>query len=138
MDVKLAFFNGELEEEVYVEQPQGYFVKGSEDKVLKLKKALYGLKQAPPSWNCRIDKYFQDNDLIKCPYEHALYMKVSGCEFLIAYLYVDDLIFTGSNPKMFEDFKRAMNHEFKMIDSGLMSYYLGIEMKQTKDGIIIS
>ena len=57
MDVKSAFLNGVLEEEVYIEQPQGYEVKGEEDKVLKLKKALYGLKQAPRAWNARIDKY---------------------------------------------------------------------------------
>ena len=51
MDVKSAFINGVLEEEVYIEQPQGYQVKGKEDKVLKLKKVLYGLKQAPRAWN---------------------------------------------------------------------------------------
>ena len=58
LDVKLAFLNRYLKEEVYVEQHEGYIVKGNEDKVLKLKKALYGLKQAPRAWNSRIDKYF--------------------------------------------------------------------------------
>lgn len=58
MDVKLAFLNGVLEEEVYIQQPSGYEVKGQKDKVLKLKKAPYGLKQAPGAWNSRIDKYF--------------------------------------------------------------------------------
>ena len=61
MDVKSAFLNGVLEEEVYIEQPNGYVVKGQEDKVLKLKKALYGLKQAPRAWNSRIDKYLKEN-----------------------------------------------------------------------------
>ncbi|OMO69396.1 Integrase, catalytic core [Corchorus capsularis] len=138
MDVKSAFLNGFLEEEVYVEQPPGYFAKGSEGKVLKLKKAFYGLKQAPRSWNCRIDKYFQENGFLKCPYEHALYIKVSGSGILIVCLYVDDLIFTGNNPKMFEEFKRAMNREFEMTDLGLMSYYLGIEVKQMEEGIFIT
>ncbi|GKV40705.1 hypothetical protein SLEP1_g48314 [Rubroshorea leprosula] len=138
MDVKSAFLNGSLEEEVYVQQPLGYVVKGEENKVLKLKKALYGLKQAPRAWNCRIDRYFQENGFVKCPYEYALYVKVSNGGILIVCLYVDDLIFTGNNPRMFEEFKRAMSNEFEMTDIGLMSYYLGIEVKQMEEGIFIS
>jgi hypothetical protein len=61
MDVKFAFLNGILEEEIYVEQPIGYVIKGNEEKVLKFKKALYGLKQAQRAWNSRIDNYFQKN-----------------------------------------------------------------------------
>ncbi|CAL1405650.1 unnamed protein product [Linum trigynum] len=78
MDVKSAFLNGYLEEDIYVEQPPGYIVEGQEDKVLKLKNALYGLKQAPRVWNSRIDKYFQQNGFSKSPHEHALYFKVQG------------------------------------------------------------
>ncbi|XP_071738725.1 uncharacterized mitochondrial protein AtMg00810-like [Rutidosis leptorrhynchoides] len=110
-----------------------------ENKVLKLKRALYGLKQAPRAWNSRIDKYFQQNGFTKCPHEHALYTKVSKeGDVMIVCLYVDDLIFTGSNPKMFEEFKKAMVREFEMTDIGLMAYYLGIEVKQKKEGIFIS
>ncbi|CAJ2639996.1 unnamed protein product [Trifolium pratense] len=138
MDVKSAFLNGVLDEEVYIEQPQGYEVKGEEEKVLKLKKALYGLKQAPRAWNARIDKYFQDKNFIKCPYEHALYIKAKGGDILIVCLYVDDLIFTGNNPTMFEEFKKEMTKEFEMTDIGLMSYYLGIEVKQEDHGILIT
>ena len=138
MDVKSAFLNGDLDEEVYIEQPQGYIVKGEEDKVLKLKKALYGLKQAPRAWNTRIDKYFKGKNFIKCPYEHALYIKNQNNDILIACLYVDDLIFTGNNPSMFEDFKKEMTKEFEMTDIGLMSYYLGIEVKQEENGILIT
>ncbi|CAB75469.1 copia-type reverse transcriptase-like protein [Arabidopsis thaliana] len=138
MDVKSAFLNGDLEEEVYIEQPQGYIVKGEEDKVLRLKKVLYGLKQAPRAWNTRIDKYFKEKDFIKCPYEHALYIKIQKEDILIACLYVDDLIFTGNNPSMFEEFKKEMTKEFEMTDIGLMSYYLGIEVKQEDNGIFIT
>lgn len=106
MDVKSTFLNGVLEEEVYIVQPQDYEIKGQEDKVLKLKKALYRLKQAPRAWNARIDKYFQERNFIKCPYEHALYIKIQNSDILIVCLYVDDLIFTGSNPNMFGEFKR--------------------------------
>ncbi|KAE8707741.1 hypothetical protein F3Y22_tig00110377pilonHSYRG00343 [Hibiscus syriacus] len=138
MDVKSFFLNGVLEEEVYIQQPSGNEVKGNEDKVLKLKKALYGLKQAPRAWNSRIDKYFQENGFNKCPYEHALYTKNKDEDILIVCLYVDDLIFTGSNPSMFNQFKDVMMKEFEMTDMGLMAYYLGIEVKQQNDGIFIS
>ncbi|KAE8684274.1 hypothetical protein F3Y22_tig00111146pilonHSYRG00032 [Hibiscus syriacus] len=138
MDVKSVFLNGVLEEELYIQQPSGYEVKGHEDKVLKLKKALYGLKQAPRAWNSRIDKYFQENGFNKCPYEHALYIKIKDEDILIVCLYVDDLIFTGSNPSMFNEFKDVMMKEFEMTYMGLMAYYLGIEVKQQNDGIFIS
>jgi hypothetical protein len=131
MDVKSTFLNGILEEEIYVEQPMGYVIKEDEEKVLKLKRTLYGLKQAPRAWNSRIDNYFQKNGFTKCPHEYDLYAKV--CEngnILFICLYVDDLIFTGNNPSMFEDFKKAMTQEFEITDIGLMSYYLGIEVKQ--------
>ncbi|PNY09547.1 reverse transcriptase [Trifolium pratense] len=81
--VKEAFSNEVLNEEVYIEQPQGYEVKGEEKKVLKLKKSLYGLKQAQRAWNARIEKYFQEKNFIKCPYEHAPYIKVQGGDILI-------------------------------------------------------
>ena len=98
MDVKSAFLNEVLEEEVYIEQPIGYVVKGQEDKVLRLKKALYGLKQAPRAWNSRINKYLEENSYRKCPYEHALYIKIKDQDVMIICLYVDDLIFIGNNP----------------------------------------
>ncbi|KAJ4781946.1 polyprotein [Rhynchospora pubera] len=138
MDVKSAFLNGILEEEVYVEQPLGYVKKGNEGKVLKLKKALYGLKQAPRAWNTRIDQYFKSHGFVQCPYEHALYVKVKNGEMLVVALYVDDLIFTGNSGEMIEEFKKAMMREFEMTDLGLMSYFLGLEIKQSDDGIFIS
>nr|XP_017251133.1 PREDICTED: uncharacterized mitochondrial protein AtMg00810-like [Daucus carota subsp. sativus] len=138
MDVKSAFLNGYLEEEVYIEQPQGYVQKGQEDKVYRLKKALYGLKQAPRAWNTRVDEYFQKNGFVKSPYEHALYTKTnSGGDIMIVCLYVDDMIFTGNNPGMFDDFKKVMTNEFEMTDIGQMSYFLGVEVKQSKDGIFM-
>jgi len=95
MDVKSTFLNGYLEEKVYVEQPIGYVIKDQEHKVLKLKIALYDLKQAQRAWNSRINRHFQANRFIKCPYEHALYTKKEkNRDFLLVCLYVDDLIFT--------------------------------------------
>nr|KYP55970.1 Retrovirus-related Pol polyprotein from transposon TNT 1-94 [Cajanus cajan] len=138
MDVKSAFLNGVLKEEVYVEQPLGYMKRGDEKKVLRLRKSLYGLKQAPRSWNERIDGYFKKNGYEQCPYEHALYIKKSEKDMMVVALYVDDLIFTGSNAKLIKEFKEIMKKEFEMTDLGLMKYFLGLEVKQSDEGIFIS
>ena len=111
---------------------------GEEKKVLKLKKALYGLKQAPRAWNTRIDTYFKENGFEQCPYEHALYVKKNGSNVLLVALYVDDLIFLGSNDQMIEEFKSTMTREFEMIDLGLMRFFLGLEVRQEETGIFIS
>ena len=139
LDVKSAFLNDELEEEVYVEQPQGYVVEGKEHKVYQLKKALYGLKQAPRAWNSKIDKYFLQNGFQRSPNEPSLYVKTRGTsDFIIVCLYVDDLIYTGTNPMMMEEFKKAMMNEYEMTDLGLMKYFLGIQVRQSKGEIFIS
>lgn len=96
LDVKSAFLNGYLEEEIYVEQPQGFEEKGEEDKVLRLKKALYGLKQAPRAWYSRIDGYFASQGFRRSQSEPTLYIKTQDQNHtLIVSLYVDDLIYTG-------------------------------------------
>ena len=138
MDVKSAFLNGVLKEDVYIEQPPGYMKVGEGKKVLKLKKALYGLKQAPRAWNTRIDSYFKENGFKQCPYEHALYVKKNGGNVLFVALYVDDLIFMGNNDEMIEEFKGTMTREFEMTDLGLMKFFLGLEVRQVETGIFIS
>ncbi|KAL0308644.1 UNVERIFIED_CONTAM: Retrovirus-related Pol polyprotein from transposon TNT 1-94 [Sesamum radiatum] len=137
MDVKSAFLNGYIDEEIYVEQPQGFIAKGSEEKVLRLKKALYGLKQAPRAWYSRIDKYFIDRGFRRSLSEPTLYIKSQGNDTLIVSLYVDDLIYTGNNEKMIQVFKEDMMKTFEMSDLGLMHFFLGIEINQEKEGNII-
>eukprot|EP00253_Pinus_taeda_P013208 PITA_13208 len=95
MDVKSAFLNGVLMEEVYIEQPLGYVKKGQEHKVCRLKKALYVLKQAPRAWYNRIDSYLLENEFDKCEGEPTIYIKEKDGKILILVLYVDDLSFTG-------------------------------------------
>lgn len=92
------------------------------------------MKRAPRAWNSRLA-----HGCTKCPHEHVLYAKVNeNGDVLFACLYVDDLIFTGNNPKMFEELKKAMAKEFEITNIGLMAYYLGIEVKQMDGGIFIS
>ena len=93
LDVKSAFLHGELNEAVFIEQPQGYEKKGEEHKVYKLKKALYGLKQAPRAWYSRIEAYFIKEGFERCSCDHTLFIKTGdGGKILIVSLYVDDLI----------------------------------------------
>lgn len=138
LDVKSAFLNGELEEEVYVQQPQGFEARGEEGKVYKLKKALYGLKQAPRAWNSKIDAYFLRSGFMRSPSEPSLYVKKNGEDFLMVCLYVDDLIYVGTNANMVDSFKEAMMKEYEMTDLGLMKYFLGIQVKQSKGEIFIT
>ncbi|KAM2407389.1 hypothetical protein ACFX1X_026583 [Malus domestica] len=138
LDVKSAFLHGEINEEVFVEQPHGYVQRGKEHKVYKLRKALYGLKQAPCAWYSRIEAYFLKEEFVKCPYEHTLFIKTrDGGKILIVCLYVDDLIYTGNDECMFTKFKQSMMNEFEMTDLGKMRYFLGIEVLQQVDGIFI-
>lgn len=123
---------------MYIEQPEGYVVKGQENKVLRLKKALYGLKQAPRAWNSRLDKYLQENGFARCLHEYALYVKEKNNDVFYVCIYVDDLIFTGSSIEMFEEFKKRMARKFEMTDVGLLSYYIGIEVTQSDEGMFIS
>nr|KYP69003.1 Retrovirus-related Pol polyprotein from transposon TNT 1-94 [Cajanus cajan] len=83
LDVKSAFLNGVLEEEIYVEQPPGFVMKGHEGKVLRLKKASYGLKQAPRTWYSKIDQYFTDHGFMRSKSEPTLYIKTQGQHTLL-------------------------------------------------------
>eukprot|EP00253_Pinus_taeda_P022328 PITA_22328 len=138
MDVKSAFLNGVLIEDVYIEQPLGYEKKGQEHKVCRLKKALYGLKQALRAWYSRIDSYLQENGSEKCEGEPTLYIKEKDGKILIVVLYVDDFIFTSNDDCLIENFKTVMKEEFEMTDMGLLRYFLGIEVDQNENGIFIS
>jgi len=138
MDVKSAFLHGELNEDVYIEQPKGYEVKGSEDKVYKLHKALYGLKQAPRAWFSRMENYFINEGFEKYPNEQTLFTKRSKeGKMLIASVYVDDLIYIGDDEEMISSFKCSMMQVFEMTDLGKMKFFLGIEVSQQDDGIFI-
>ncbi|WJX17846.1 hypothetical protein P8452_07710 [Trifolium repens] len=138
LDVKSAFLNGPLEEDVYVKQPPGFELKGKEDKVLKLNKALYGLKQAPRAWNKRIDQFFVMQGFRKCSVEYGVYVKCSDDKhMLIICLYVDDLLVTGSSSIEIENFKTQMKCEFEMTDLGKLTYFLGMELLETPKGRIL-
>ena len=137
--MKSTFLNGAIKKEVFVEQPQGFIVEYEETKVYKLKKVLYDLKQSPRAWYSEINTYFKANGFQRSKSEPTLYVKTQGnSNLLIVSLYVDDLVFTGSDENMIEDFKRDMMNKYEMSDLGLLHYFLGIEVSHSEDGLFIS
>lgn len=110
MDVKSAFLNGELEEEVYIEQPEGFAEKG--DYVCKLRKALYGLKQVPRAWYARLEKYLHKKGFKKGSADSNLYMKIEHEHMLIIEVYVNDIIFGSDYDRMSQQFSKDMQKEF--------------------------
>eukprot|EP00253_Pinus_taeda_P005203 PITA_05203 len=137
MDVKSAFLNGVLKEEVYVTEPPSYEVEGQERSV-SVEESSFWLKQAPCTWYNRIDAYLLDNGFEKCDGEPTLYIKESEGKILIVIIYIDDFIFIDSDDFLNVNFKQVMKSEVEMTDLGLLRYFLGIEVKQTENGIFIS
>jgi hypothetical protein len=100
MDLKSTFHNGELEEEVYIEQPEGFQLSENTNYMCKLKKPLYGLKKAPRAWYSRLDKYLQQERFRKGSADNNLYIKVSEGNILLIEFYVDHIIFGSDDDRL--------------------------------------
>jgi hypothetical protein len=137
MDVKSAFLNGDLKEEVYVHQPQGFAIPGKEGKVLRLRKALYGLRQAPRAWNAKLDSTLRRMGFEQSPHEAAVYRRGNGRNVLLVGVYVDYLVITGTKDAEVAAFKEEMKATFQMSDLGPLSFYLGFEVHQDDSGITL-
>ena len=135
--MKTAFLNGVIEEEVYIEQPQGFEVEDKKTHVCKLKKALSGLKQAPKAWYGRIDSFLTSLSFTKSKVDSNLYFKVTNDEPVILLLYVDDLFLTVEE-KLITDCKKKLATKFEMKDLGLMHYFLGLEVWQSPERIFLN
>lgn len=137
MDVKTAFLNRTIDDEVYLEQPEGFVIHNAASHVCKLKKALYGLKQAPRAWYERIDSYLLGLGFTKNDADPNLYFKVINGNMLILILYVDDLLITGEDHLIIQC-KKDLASEFDMKDLGSLHYFLGLEVWQKPDGIFLN
>ena len=135
MDVKNSFLNGELQEEVYMEQPKGYVHPEFPGYVCKLKKALYGLKQAPRAWTDRISKFLQSIGFVISNDDYSMYVKKTDAGLVVIVIYVDDLIITGDDKVQITNVKKVLGAEFDMKDLGELMYFLGIEVIRTSQGI---
>nr|CAH65753.1 OSIGBa0123D13.2 [Oryza sativa] len=137
MDIKTTFLNGELDEETYMDQPNGFVVEGQEGKVCKLLKSLYGLKQAPKQWHEKFDKTltsagFAVNEADKCVY----YCHGGGKEVIMC-LYVDDILIFGTNLEVINEIKSFLSQNFDTKDLGVADVILNIELIRGENGITL-
>ncbi|KAK2456670.1 cysteine-rich RECEPTOR kinase [Trifolium repens] len=137
MDVKSAFLNCVISEEVYVKQPPGFEDLKNPDYVFKLKKSLYGLKQAPRAWYERLSNFLLENGFQKGQIDNTLFRKTSKKDILIIQIYVDDIIFGSTNASLCKNFSKLMQDEFEMSMMGELKFFLGIQINQGKDGTYI-
>ncbi|GJU84333.1 putative ribonuclease H-like domain-containing protein [Tanacetum coccineum] len=138
MDVKSAFLNGFMNEEVYVAQPPGFINFEKPNYVYKLKKALYGLKQAPKAWYDRLKSF-----LLKYKYsmemiDNTLFTKKFKSHLIIVQIYVDDIIFRSTCQNLCDDFTKIMHDEFEMSMMGELNFFLGLQIKQMEDEIFFN
>jgi hypothetical protein len=138
MDVKSAFLNGPIKEEVYVEQPPGFEDDRYPDHVYKLSKALYGLKQAPRAWYECLRDFLTSNAFKVGKADPTLFTKTCNGDLFVCQIYVDDIIFGSTNQKSCEVFSRVMTQKFEMSMMGELTYILGFQVKQLKEGTFLS
>ena len=135
MDVKNAFLNGDLKEEVYMQPPPG--LDCPPGKVCKLRKALYGLKQAPRAWFSKFNSAMKVAGFQPSPYDYALFLRQTSRGTTVLLLYVDDMVITGDDIIGIQELKTFLTKQFEMKDLGNLSYFLGIEVTSS-DGYFLS
>ena len=138
MDVKSAFLNGFIAEEVYVEQPPGFENQEFPNNVFKLSKALYGLKQAPRAWYERLSGFLIKKGFTREKLDTTLFLIFDGKDMPIVQIYIDDIIFGSTNEKLCKEFSKTMQDEFKMNMMGELKFFLGLQIKQTEEGIFLN
>ena len=137
LDVKSAFLYGKVHEEVYVSQPPGFVDPDHPEYVYKLDKALYGLHQAPRAWYETLLQHLLKNDFKRGHIDCTLFIKKSGDDLLLVQVYVDDMIFGSTNEELCKDFEKVMKSKFEMSTIGDLNFFLGLQVKQSDQGIFI-
>ena len=138
MDVKSVFLNGELEEEVYVQQPPGFEDPNFPDFVYRLLKTLYGLKQTPRAWYETVSQFLNGNQFIRGTIDKTHFHRNFNGSSIFVQIYVDDNIFGSTDEKICSRFAKLMQSKYEMSMMGEITYFLGLQVKQVNDGIFIS
>ncbi|GJS76184.1 retrovirus-related pol polyprotein from transposon TNT 1-94 [Tanacetum coccineum] len=138
MDVKSAFLNGFIKEEVYVAQPPGFIDFEKPNNVYKLKKALYGDKQAPKAWYDRLKAFLFKHEYKTGMVDNTLFIKKKSPNLIIVQIYVDDIIFGSTFQDICDEFAKIMHDEFEMSMMGELNFFLVLQIKQMEDGIFFN
>ena len=138
MDVKTAFLNGELEKDIYMQQPKGFIALGQEHMVCKLHRSIYGLKQASKSWNIRFDQVIKLYGFEKSPDEPCVYKKIQGIVVVFLVLYVDDILLIGNSVKVLSDVNGYLKKQFDMKDLGEANHILGIKLLRDRKNKVLA
>jgi hypothetical protein len=137
MDVKSVFLNGVLEEEVFVRQPPGIESEKYPHQVYKLRKVLYGLKTMPRAWYCRLRGFLFERGFEMGKVDQTLFLLKQGRDILIVQVYMDDIVFGGSSNSFVARFAEDMSREFEMSMMGELQFFLGLQIKQSKERIFV-
>jgi transposase InsO family protein len=132
MDVKTAFLNGHLAEDVYMSQPPGFRDPGHPNKICHLRRSIYGLKQSSRAWNKTMDEFLKQLQFQTSGDDPCLYVKMNGTHICIIGLYVDDLLMAFSTVESLHELKDQLNARFRMKDMGELQYFLGMEVKRDR------
>jgi hypothetical protein len=136
MDVKNAFLNSDLLEEVYMQPPPGY--PDSQNQVCRLRRALYGLKQAPRAWFAKFSSVVAQQGFTPSSYDSAHFIRHTSTGITLILLYVDDMIITGDDTAGIRDLQKFLSQQLEMKDLGTLSYFLGLEITSSSDGYYLS
>ncbi|KAI5321499.1 hypothetical protein L3X38_030570 [Prunus dulcis] len=134
LDVKNAFLHGDLDEEVYMKQPQGFEDSSHPEYVCKLQKSLYGLKQAPRAWNAKFTGYLPSLGFKMSHSDPSLFVKISDSAIVVLLLYVDDIILTGSNSHVIQEVITNLGSVFDLKDLGPFTFFLGLQISYKSNG----
>lgn len=129
IDVTTAFLNGNLEEEVYMRQPEGFVKPGQEHLVCKLKRSLYGLKQAPRCWNMALHSLLKELNFVQLESDPCIYRASNGEKFFLG-VYVDDILMVAKNEARLADVKKCLSEKFDIKDLGRLHHFLGMKIIQ--------
>jgi hypothetical protein len=137
MDVKTAFLISELDEEIYMKQPEGFVMHGQENMVCRLRKSLYSLKQAPKQWHEKFDRTLTSSGFVVNEADTCVYYQFVGGKGVILCLYVDDILIFGTSIDVINDVKSFLSQNFDMKDWGEEDVILNIKLMKGENGIIL-